>query len=61
LPTSLGDRNILIAKNVGRRVAEIVLVLKTDVIVLEGVKKMIGHVGDLKKDYRLRLYLNNEI
>jgi len=51
LPTSLGDRNTLIAKKVGRRVAEIVLVLKTDVIVLEGVKKMIGHVGDLKKDY----------
>jgi len=53
------ERNILIdfAKKVGKWVVKIALLLKANVIVLERLKKMIYHVGDLKKDYRLKLYL----
>jgi len=53
------ERNILtdFAKKVGKWVVEIALLLKANVIVLERLKKMISHVNDLKKDYRLKLYL----
>jgi len=53
------ERNILtdFAKKVGRWVVEIAKLLKANVIVLERLKKMISHVNDLKKDYRLKLYL----
>ena len=53
------ERNILIdfAKKAGKWVIEIALILKANVIVLERLKKMINHVNDLKKNYRLKLYL----
>jgi len=52
-------RNILMdfAKKVGRWVVEIALMLKANVIVLEKLKKLINHVDELRKDYRLKLYL----
>ena len=58
--TSLEEiRNILIdfAKKVGKWVADVALLLRANVIVLERLKKMISHVNELKKDYRLKLYL----
>jgi len=53
------ERNILIdfAKKVGRWIVDIALLLKANVIVLEKLTKMIKHVGDLRKNYRLKLYL----
>jgi len=53
------ERNILIdfAKKVGRWIVDIALLLKANVIVLEELNKMIYHVGDLRKNYRLKLYL----
>jgi len=53
------ERNILtdFAKKVGKWVVEIAMLLKANVIVLERLNKMISHVDDLKKDYRLKLYL----
>jgi len=53
------ERNILVdfAKKVGKWVIEIAMLLKANVIVLERLNRMISHVNDLKKDYRLKLYL----
>ena len=53
------ERNILVdfAKKVGKWVIEIALLLKANVIVLEKLKKLINHVDELRKDYRLKLYL----
>jgi len=53
------ERNILtdFAKKVGKWVVEIALLLKANVIVLERLKKLVNHVNELKKDYRLKLYL----
>ena len=53
------ERNILIdfAKKVGRWVVEIALLLKAYVIVLEELNRMIYNVNDLRKNYRLKLYL----
>jgi len=53
------ERNILIdfAKKVGRWVVEIAMLLKANVIVLEELNRMIKHVDDLRKNYRLKLYL----
>jgi len=53
------ERNILIdfAKKVGRWIVDIALLLKANVIVLEKLTKMINRVGDLRKNYRLKLYL----
>jgi len=53
------ERNILIdfAKKVGRWIVDVALLLKANVIVLEELNKMIKHVGDLRKNYRLKLYL----
>jgi len=53
------ERNILtdFAKKVGKWVVEIALLLKANVIALERLNRMISHVNDLKKDYRLKLYL----
>jgi len=53
------ERNILIdfAKKVGRWVVEIALLLKANVIVLEELNRMIYNVNDLRKNYRLKLYL----
>jgi len=53
------ERNILIdfAKKVGKWIVEIAMLLKANIIVLERLKRMIKHVNDLKKDYRLKLYL----
>jgi len=53
------ERNILMdfAKKVGRWVVEIAMLLKANVIVLERLNKMIYHVNDLRKNYRLKLYL----
>jgi len=53
------ERNILMdfAKKVGRWIVDIALLLKANVIVLERLTKMIKHVGDLRKNYRLKLYL----
>jgi len=33
------------------------MLLKANVIMLERLNRMISHVNDLKKDYRLKLYL----
>jgi len=53
------ERNILVdfAKKVGRWVVDIALLLKANVIVLEKLDRMISRVGDLRKNYRLKLYL----
>jgi len=53
------ERNILtdFAKKVGKWVIEIAMLLKANVVVLERLNRMISHVNDLKKDYRLKLYL----
>jgi len=53
------ERNILMdfAKKVGKWVVEIAFLLKANVVVLEKLKKMIKRVNDLKKNYRLKLYL----
>jgi len=53
------ERNILMdfAKKVGRWIVDIAMMLKANVIVLEELNKMIKHVGDLRKNYRLKLYL----
>ena len=53
------ERNILVdfAKKAGKWVVEIALLLKANVIVLEKLKNLINHVDDLRKDYRLKLYL----
>jgi len=53
------EKNILtdFAKKVGKWVVEIALLLKANVIFLERLNRMISHVNDLKKDYRLKLYL----
>jgi len=53
------ERNILIdfAKKVGKWIVEIALLLKANVIVLEELNKMIYRVNDLRKNYRLKLYL----
>jgi len=53
------ERNILtdFAKKVGKWVVEIALLLKANVIVLERLKKLVNHVNELRKDYRLKLYL----
>jgi len=53
------ERNILtdFAKKVGRWIVDIALLLEANVIVLEKLTKMIYHVGDLRKNYRLKLYL----
>jgi len=53
------ERNTLIdfAKKVGRWIVDIALLLKANVIVLEELNKMIKHVGNLWKNYRLKLYL----
>ena len=53
------ERNILMdfAKKVGRWIVDIALLLKANVIVLEKLTKMIYHVNDLRKNYRLKLYL----
>ena len=45
------------AKKVGRWIVEIALLLKANVIVLERLAKMISKVNDLRKNYRLKLYL----
>jgi len=45
------------AKKVGRWIVDVALLLKANVIVLEELNKMIKHVGDLRKNYRLKLYL----
>ena len=45
------------AKKVGRWIVDIAMLLKANVIVLERLTKMIYHVGDLRKNYRLKLYL----
>ena len=45
------------AKKVGRWIVDIALLLKANVIVLERLTKMINRVGDLRKNYRLKLYL----
>jgi len=53
------ERNILtdFAKKVGRWIVDIALLLKANVIVLERLTKMIYHINDLRKNYRLKLYL----
>ena len=53
------ERNILVdfAKKVGRWIAEIALLLKANVIVLEELNRMIYNVNELRKNYRLKLYL----
>jgi len=53
------ERNILIdfAKKAGKWIVDIALLLKANVIILEKLKEMIYKVNDLKKDYRLKLYL----
>jgi len=53
------ERNILIdfAKKVGRWVTEIAMSLKANVIVLERLNRMIYNVNELRKNYRLKLYL----
>jgi len=53
------ERNILMdfAKKVGRWIVDIAMMLKANVIVLERLTKMIKHVDDLRKNYRLKLYL----
>jgi len=53
------ERNILIdfAKKAGKWVVEIALLLKANVIVLEELNKMIYDVNELRKNYRLKLYL----
>jgi len=53
------ERNILMdfAKKVGRWIVDIALLLKANVIVLERLNKMVKHVGDFRKNYRLKLYL----
>jgi len=53
------ERNILMdfAKKVGRWIVDVALLLKANVIVLEELNRMIKHVGDLRKNYRLKLYL----
>jgi len=53
------ERNILVdfAKKVGKWVVEIAMLLKANVIVLEELNRMISHVSDLRKSYRLKLYL----
>jgi len=52
-------RNILVdfAKKAGKWVVEIALLLRANVIVLEKLKKLVNHVNELRKDYRLKLYL----
>ena len=52
-------RNILVdfAKKVGRWVVEVALLLKANVIILEKLNRMINHVDELRKNYRLKLYL----
>jgi len=54
-------RNILtdFAKKVGKWIVEIVQLLKVNVIVLERLTKMISYVNNLRKNYRLKLYLWN--
>jgi len=53
------ERNILIdfAKKVGRWVVEIAMWFKANVIVLEKLNRMIYNVNELRKNYRLKLYL----
>jgi len=53
------ERNILVdfAKKVGRWIVEIAMLLKANVIVLERLNRMIYNVDDLRKNYRLKLYL----
>jgi len=53
------ERNILMdfAKKVGRWVVEIAMSLKANVIVLEKLNRMIYNVNELRKNYRLKLYL----
>ena len=45
------------AKKVGKWIVEIAMALKANVIVLEKLKKLINRVDELRKDYRLKLYL----
>jgi len=45
------------AKKVGRWVVEIALLLKANIIILEKLKKMINHANELRRNYRLKLYL----
>jgi len=45
------------AKKVGRWIVEIAMLLKANVIVLERLNRMICHVNNLRKNYRLKLYL----
>jgi len=53
------ERSILMdfAKKVGRWIVDIALLFKANVIVLERLNRMIYNVGDLRKNYRLKLYL----
>jgi len=53
------ERNILMdfAKKVGRWIVEIAMLLKANVIVLERLNRMIYSVNELRKNYRLKLYL----
>jgi len=45
------------AKKVGRWIVDIAMLFKANVIVLEELNRMIYHVNDLRKNYRLKLYL----
>jgi len=53
------ERNILMgfAKKVGRWIVEIAMLFKANVIVLEKLNRMIYNVNELRKNYRLKLYL----
>jgi len=53
------ERNILMdfAKKVGRWIVDIAMLLKANVIVLEELNRMIYNVNELRKNYRLKLYL----